>query len=171
MSQYVDWDPWAEVFYLFPRRGWKLEVTEHSQSEPWSYGTSCLRKSGQQNQWPLLNLFLIHTFIGELFLILLDFYWLPLCMATLQLVLFICLFCFCDLLSVFIIYFCFYDLFLFLWFAYFVFMICLFCFYDLLILFLWSACFEIVASCEALCNVGLEKCSINKDYYYYYLHI
>ncbi len=60
--------------YLFPRNGWKLEVTEHTQSEPRHSGTSCLRKPGRQNKWPLLNLFLKHTFIWELFLVVLDFF-------------------------------------------------------------------------------------------------
>lgn len=49
---------------LFPKCGWKLAVTDHSQSEPWSNGMSCLRKSGQQSQWPLLNLFIKHTSIS-----------------------------------------------------------------------------------------------------------
>lgn len=36
------------------------EVTDHLQSKPWSYRTHCLRKSGQQNQWPPLKTEFFH---------------------------------------------------------------------------------------------------------------
>lgn len=140
------WDPRAEVFYLFPRFGWKLEATRHSQSEPWSY-----ERAAQGNQVSRISdLFEISSLninILKLFLILFNFYWLLIFHGdTVTGFIYLIYVFFCVLLYVFTT--SFYVQFLFLWST----------------LLSRYACFEVAALCEVIYNVGLEICSINKDY-------